>query len=120
MHTVNKIAQTVPRFMGHFLAKQWFVFAWQFLLCFAWSAKESLFPFFIKNMINTIHINQPKTMLLKALIWQGVGLSLLWIVMEVAMRWQGFLAMHSFPKFKTNIHHLNFLTYSKIMLRKRV
>jgi ATP-binding cassette subfamily B protein len=103
MQTVNKIAQTVPRFMRHFLAKQWFVFALQFLLCFAWSAKESLFPFFIKNMINMIHINQPKTILLKALIWQGVGLLLLWSGMEIAMRWQGFLAMRSFPKFRTNI-----------------
>jgi ATP-binding cassette subfamily B protein len=108
MQTVNKISQTVPRFMGYFLAKQWLIFSWQFLLCFAWSAKEALFPFFIKNMINIIHINQSKTILLKALTWQGIGLLTLWLVMEIAMRWQGFLATQSFPKFKTNIQALLF------------
>ena len=104
MKTPNYIHHSVLTFLGHFLKKQWQIFLIQFLLCFSWSAKESLFPFFIKNMINTVHNNhQDKNYSLEILLWQAFSLLTLWFIMELAMRLQGFLALHSFAKLRENI-----------------
>lgn len=94
---------TVPRFMGYFLQKQWLNFSIQFLFCFGWSAKESLFPFFIKQMVNGVHSQQPKPLVLQSLLWQGTALFLVWVVMEISMRWQGLLATRAFPQWRSDI-----------------
>ncbi|MFW0079329.1 MAG: ABC transporter ATP-binding protein [Coxiella endosymbiont of Haemaphysalis qinghaiensis] len=94
---------TIPGFIWFFLKKQWLNFSIQFLLCFGWSVKESLFPFFIKQMVNGVHSQQPKLIILQSLLWQGTALFLVWIVMEISMRWQGLLAMRSFPQWRGSI-----------------
>lgn len=94
---------TVPSFIWYFLKKQRLNFSIQLLLCFGWSVKESLFPFFIKQMVNGVHSQQPKLLVLQSLLWQGTALFLVWIVMEISMRWQGLLATRSFPQWRSNI-----------------
>lgn len=97
------IPTTVARFVAYFLRKQQTCFFVQFTLCFGWSTKEALFPFFIKNMINSLYSQQTKSIILQTLLWQGGCLFLLWTVMELAMRWQGILAAQSFPQYRADI-----------------
>lgn len=94
---------TVPHFMAYFIRKQWQNFLMQCLLCFAWSTKEALFPFFIKQMVNQVQSHQPKLLVLQGLLAQGLGLFAVWLIMEVSMRWQGWLATQSFPQWRSNI-----------------
>jgi ATP-binding cassette subfamily B protein len=102
------ITKSAMRFLSYFIKQQKFIFFFQFALCFGWAAKESLFPFFIKNMINSIHMNQSKNIIIHDLIAQGLALLTLWIVMEMAMRIQGQLAIKSFSILKLNIQNYLF------------
>lgn len=108
---------TVMKFITYFIIKQRVCFFIQFMLCFGWSTKESLFPFFIKNMINSLYEQNTKVIILWDLLWQGGGFFFLWCVMEFAMRLQGRLAAHSFSQFRADIriyllHHINKKSYN--------
>ena len=101
----------------HFVKKQRGYFFIQFILCLGWSAKESLFPFFIKNMINSLYSQHTKADILWNLIEQAGSLFFLWVFMECAMRLQGILAARSFSQFRADIrsyifHHITQKNYS--------
>lgn len=87
MHNPDTLS-TVMKFITYFIIKQRVYFFIQFMLCFGYSTKESLFPFFIKNMINSLYEQNTKVIILWDLLRQGGGLFFLWCVMEFAMRLQ--------------------------------
>lgn len=113
----SHILTTAKKFIIYFVNKQRGYFYIQFILCLMWSLKESLFPMFIKNMLNNLYSQNTKIVILWNIILQGGSLFLLWIVIEFAMRLHGILAAHSFSQFRADIrtyifHHINNKNYS--------
>ena len=92
--------QSALRFILYFAKQQAWVFGFQALLCCAWSAKEALFPFFIKIIIDKVYHQHVAGM---QLLLPFAALIAIWFTMECAMRIQGFLSLKSFPVFRAEI-----------------
>lgn len=97
MNTPQDNAHT---FIAYFAKKSSGLFLIQAILCLAWSVKEALFPYFIKLLLDDIHHeNLPDTHILTPLLY----LMVIWVVMEIAMRLQGYFSVRTFPKFRAQI-----------------
>ncbi len=97
------------RFLWHFVKKQRVSFALIVLTSWVWSINEAVFPFFMKLIINTVSsFTEDRSLIFSALVWPLTGITVLWLIMEVAMRVQGILMVYVFPKFRANIRNAVF------------
>ncbi len=99
-----QLPKSLSRFIWFFLKLQPFAFIFIVLTACVWAINESLFPYFIKSIINAIHDSQGNA----AHIWQIIAipllsLSCLWLLMELSMRTQGIVVMKTFPLLRAQI-----------------
>lgn len=79
----------------------------QAILCLFWSLKEALFPFLLKNIVNTLSISS-STQEFSSIYTQIMLLIALWCFMEIAMRLQGYIASKVFPKLRGKVREYIF------------
>ncbi|MFN7710490.1 MAG: ABC transporter ATP-binding protein [Holosporales bacterium] len=75
----------------------------------AWSLNEALFPYFIKELIDTVNGLTPG----QGDLWQflgppALGLGLFWLMMDGASRVQSYFVRRTQPKFKTDVRDAMF------------
>jgi ATP-binding cassette subfamily B protein len=99
-----RLAHTPLAFLWHHVK----IFNWQFGLLFLflviWALNETLYPYFIKLMIEETQtpLGSGTT------LWQRfhvpiTGLSITWITMEISMRLFGVIEVYLFPKFRAKM-----------------
>lgn len=91
-------------FIYHFARQQAVKFSILMLAFMIWAINDSVFPYFLKRIVNTVQAYQG----LPAGVYAAVGGSLLlvvlfWGIAEFFMRLQGILQIYTFPQFRANI-----------------
>lgn len=79
----------------------------QAILCLFWSLKEALFPFLLKNIVNTLSSSSSEQQI-NPIYVQIILLIALWSLMEIAMRLQGYIASKVFPKLRGRVREYIF------------
>lgn len=79
----------------------------QTILCIFWSLKEALFPYFIKNIVNTLTAEPSINSIFFIYVQIGLLISV-WAFMEIAMRLQGYIASKIFPSLRGKIREYIF------------
>lgn len=95
---------TTFRFIYHFARQQALKFSILMLAFMIWAVNDSIFPYFLKRIVNTVQAYQG----LPAGVYAAVGGSLFlviifWGMSEFFMRLQGILQIYTFPQFRANI-----------------
>jgi len=100
----RELPKTLPAFLWHFIRPLWPSFLLMSVSGLIWAANESIFPYFIKLIINTVHDfkGQPHQ-IYAALAVPLIGIAVMWLVMEISMRGQGILMLFTMPKFRAHI-----------------
>jgi ATP-binding cassette subfamily B protein len=95
------IPHHVGPFLWHYIKKfKWSVFT-IFFCIFLWAVNESLFPYFIKVMVDRTQSAMPGEFSLWHLFaFPIVGIVSTWSVMELAMRLTGALEVYLYPHFR--------------------
>lgn len=100
----NRLPATPMPFLWHYVK----IFNWQFWCLFLfmviWALNETLFPYFIKIMIEGVQTPLEA----ESSLWQrfhfpilGIGIS--WGIMEISMRLYGLIEIYVFPKFRARM-----------------
>ncbi|TDG95634.1 ABC transporter ATP-binding protein [Cardinium endosymbiont of Culicoides punctatus] len=98
------LPRTLFSFILFFVKKQRANFSLMFFTLIFWSINESLYPYFIKVLVSTIEQLTPGlTSPFRVMIFPLMGLIIPWLLMEIAMRGYGIIAMRTWPKFRKNI-----------------
>jgi len=92
------------RFVFHFVQKQQGRFAIIILSFVIWAVSDSVFPYFLKQLINAVSSFGGE----RANVWHVafqplLMLGLFWLAAELVMRLQGFAQVYTFPQFRANI-----------------
>lgn len=99
-----RLPKSITAFLWHFVKMQPLAFILLFITALLWSVNETFFPYFLKLIINTIHHYPSKPQLVwHALMLPIAGLGIFWLLMEAAMRFQGFMTVRTFPQFRANM-----------------
>lgn len=95
---------TTFRFIFHFAKAQKIKFALFALTGMAWAVNDSLFPYFLKRIVNTLAGYQgiPPNVF-AAVRGTLILLVAFWLVMELLQRAQGILQIYTYPKFRAQI-----------------
>lgn len=98
------LPKTLFSFIWFFLKKHWVALFFMQLCCFAWSIDQTLWPYVIMVLIDTItHYTGDKTGVWQALtppIIMGISL---WITVEVGYRIGGVIRAYIFPRLEANM-----------------
>ncbi|AIL12468.1 hypothetical protein IM40_01290 [Candidatus Paracaedimonas acanthamoebae] len=98
------IPKTLGAFLWHFLRKQKVGFGLIIGGTFFWAINESLFPYFVKVLVNRIEtLDRADPKLWQQLFTPIIAISGCWIVMEIAMRFQGYITYKTLPRFRAAI-----------------
>lgn len=98
------LPKTLPRFLCHFARRYWIAFTVMLLANSIWALNESVFPYFIKVIVNTLHKFQgDPSGVFTALTLPIVGIVGLWTLMEISVRVQGLISLRTMPRFRANI-----------------
>ena len=100
----TRLAHVPSSFLWHYVK----IFNWQFgvlFLCMvAWALNETLFPYFVKLMVEGVQTPLgPDSTLWQRFHYPIAGLSVSWIAMEISMRVYSFIDIYVFPKFKAKM-----------------
>ncbi len=91
-------------FIFHFARKQSVKFAIFFGISVAWALNDSLFPYFLKLIVNTLHDFQgPRVAVYGAVKGVVILLTLFWLISELLNRVQGVMQIYTFPRFRADI-----------------
>lgn len=113
MKDSSTIPSTLPKLLWTFISKQRIAFFYILLTTTIWSINETLFPYFIKLIVNTLAVYKGNTNdIFEALKTPLFYLGGLWLAMEFSMRTQGFTVCYTYPKFRANIRSALY-TYTK-------
>lgn len=98
------LPKTLPRFIWFFIKQQLPAFIFIVVTSWVWATNETLFPYFIKSFVNDIHNYHGNPLQ----IWHVLktplmGLTALWLTMEVSMRTQGLVMMKAFPRLRAQM-----------------
>lgn len=107
------LPKTLFSFIYHFVSQQRLKFAFLIFTSIAWGINDTIFPYFLKRIINTLqfyHGNSQE-------IYVAVGgilvlLMAFWLLTEVLLRVQGIVQIYTFPRFRAKIRETVF-TYVK-------
>ncbi len=102
-----KIPKNLCGFIWFFIKLQPYAFAFIIATACIWAINESLYPYFIKSLVNNINDYQGNP----HHIWHSlkiplISLSCLWLTMEFSMRTQGLVMMKVFPKMRAQIREM--------------
>ena len=104
-----KLPKSLSGFIWYFIKQQSPAFLFIIATSWVWAINESLSPYFLKSLVNHLHEFQGNRLQIWAVLkFPLLGLTVLWILMEVSMRTQGYVMMNTFPKLKTNIRETVF------------
>lgn len=91
-------------FIYYFVRQQWVKFSVFILITMAWAINESLFPYFLKRIVNTLETFQGEREEVYAALGGVLSLLVLfWLVSDLLQRTQGFTQIYTFPQFRANI-----------------
>lgn len=95
---------TTFRFIFHFVKAQKMKFIYFALTSMAWAVNDSVFPYFLKDIVNTLnHTSGSPIHIFTAVKDTLILLAAFWLVMEVLQRTQGFLQIYTYPRFRAQI-----------------
>ncbi len=95
---------TTFRFIFHFAKAQKLKFSLFALTGMAWAVNDSLFPYFLKQIVNTLAGYQGiPSNVFAAVRGTLILLVAFWLVMELLQRAQGILQIYTYPKFRAQI-----------------
>jgi len=104
-----KLPKTLVGFIWFFIRQQSAAFAFIIVASWIWAINESLFPYFIKIFVNDIHNYQGEPLQVWAVVKIPlIGLTVLWLIMELSMRTQGLVMMKAFPRLRAQIRETVF------------
>lgn len=104
-----KLPKTTSGFIWYFVKQQRIAFMFILATSWIWAINESLFPYFIKSIVNTVHNYQGDPLKIgTALATPLALLAGLWACMELSMRLQGFVLLKTFPRLRAKIHETMF------------
>lgn len=99
-----KLPKSLLGFAWFFVKKQLPGFIFIVLTSWVWAINESLFPYFIKSLINHVHdFHGSPHRIWSILKTPLLSLAGLWVLMELSMRTQGLVMLKTFPKMKEQI-----------------
>lgn len=94
---------TLP-FLFQFARQQWFRFTVLVLTSVVWATNDSLFPYFIKRIVNTLSsFHGAPDKVYAAVNGTIILLAIFWAANEVCGRIQGITSIYFFPKFRASI-----------------
>ena len=98
------LPQTAFKFALHFARQQWVKFSFIIFASFVWAANDVVFPYFIKEFVNILgtYTGDPGE-IYGAVKHVLILLVIFWVSTDLMMRLQGFVQMHTFPKFRASI-----------------
>lgn len=104
-----KLPKSLPAFIWFFAKKQLAAFIFIIVTSWVWATNESLFPYFIKSFVNDINTYHGDPLqvwhILKTPL---IGLTALWLTMELSMRTQGLVMMKAFPRLRSQMREAIF------------
>lgn len=104
-----KIPQSLFKFVWHYLKQQPVAFGYIVITSWVWAINESIFPYLIKLIINTVSGFQGDRLhIYTALRGPLTVIVIAWVVMEFSMRSQGFVILNAFPKLRATIRQTVF------------
>ncbi len=104
-----QLPKSLPGFIWFFIKRQLASFIFIIITSWVWATNESLFPYFIKSFVNAInHFHGDPQQIWHVLKVPLIGLTTLWLTMELSMRTQGLVIMKTFPQLKMNIREAVF------------
>lgn len=96
-------------FIAHFVRRQWFKFAVFIAVSITWAFNESLFPYFLKRIINGVAAyHGVREGIYAALSGTLIILVAFWVVSEILQRVQGIVQIYAFPRFRADIREAVF------------
>lgn len=107
------LPKSLFRFIYYFVVQQKFKFAFLVITAIAWGINDTIFPYFLKRIVNTLQFYQHNP----AGIYAGVGgililLASFWVFTEILLRMQGVIQIYTLPRFRASIRESVF-TYVK-------
>ena len=104
-----KLPKSLPGFIWFFAKQQLPAFIFIIITSWVWATNESLFPYFIKSFVNTInHYHGDPLQVWHVLKVPLIGLTSLWLTMELSMRTQGLVMMKAFPRLRAQMREAIF------------
>ena len=106
---MTELPKTLTCFLFHFIKKQKFGFAFMAVAMMIWAMNESLYPYFVRLLINDIEklqlgLKDPYTTLAIPLS----AIFIMWLIMKLAMRALGVVMVYVWPQFRKNIRQATF------------
>lgn len=96
-----KLPKSLPGFIWFFVKQQLPAFIFIVITSWVWATNESLFPYFIKSFVNAINTyHGDRLQIWHILKMPLIGLTTLWLTMELSMRTQGLVMMKAFPRLR--------------------
>jgi len=95
---------TTFRFILYFAKKQWWKFSILILADMIWALNNTLFPYFIKRIVNTLSTFEGERAAIYAAISGTLAfIVVFWVLMELVLRAQGMVQVYLYPYFRANI-----------------
>jgi ATP-binding cassette subfamily B protein len=104
------LPKTIRGFFWFFVKKQRWTFLILLVSALTWSINDSLTPYFIKIMVNTLagfKGHAPQNIFAR-LAYPIGGILTIWIILEIGMRLQGIISIYFFPKLRSSIREYVF------------
>lgn len=100
---------TTFRFIFHFVKAQKLKFTLFALTGMAWAVNDSIFPYFLKNIVNTLtgYQGTPNHVFV-AVKGTLILVAAFWLIMELLQRAQGILQIYTYPRFRAQIRETVF------------
>ncbi|WP_211923628.1 ABC transporter ATP-binding protein [Coxiella endosymbiont of Amblyomma nuttalli] len=97
------------KFILYFLLKQRVKFSFLILTAIFWSINDTIYPYFLKRIINTARDYQgPPSGIFRAVWFFSTLLIVFWLLNEFLLRMQGIVSIYTFPQFRANIREATF------------
>ncbi|MFW0072925.1 MAG: ABC transporter ATP-binding protein [Coxiella-like endosymbiont] len=97
------------KFILHFLLKQRAKFSFLILTAIFWSVHDTIYPYFLKRIINIVQNYQGAPAGIFRAVWFfSMLLIAFWLLNEFLLRMQGIVSIYTFPQFRANIREATF------------
>ncbi len=98
------LPKSIFSFIYYFVRQQWLKFSILIFASMVWALSDSIYPYFLKHIINTIQSYQgDRAGIYAAVSGVLVLLILFWVTSEFFNRIDGILQIYTFPRFRASI-----------------